>query len=169
MDLDSLQTLGAETWLNDHVINFIAKQVIQRETPDTHCYSSYSFSRLLHNSSDAGRYDFFQVRRWHMSQDLRLIGTIFNCKNLLVPINKDNLHWLLLHVNLESRLISLYDSGGQSNRYRQHQQGVFNGNAKVSTGGRGGGGSRATSKDHKPSSMDNLRQIRLHTTADYWI
>ena len=67
VDLSSLQTLGAETWLNDHVINFIAKQLIQRETPDTHCYSSYFFTQLLRNASDENSCDFSQVCNWHRS------------------------------------------------------------------------------------------------------
>ena len=114
VDLGSLQRLVTETWLNDQVINFIAKQVIQQGTSDIYCYSSYFFSKLLHNSSAAGRYDFATVRNWHRSRELRQTGTtIFDYKHLLVPINKDNYHWLLAHVDIESRKICLYDSSGE--------------------------------------------------------
>ena len=68
---------------------------------------------LLHNSSDASRYDFSAVRNWHRSRELRQTApTIFDLKHLLVPINEDNSHWLLIHVDIESRKICLYDSSG---------------------------------------------------------
>ena len=117
VDLDGLQRLGAETWLNDQVINFIAKQVIQQGTPNTYCYSSYLLSTLLHNSSDASRYNFSTARNWHRLRELRQTGTtIFDFKHLLAPINEDNSHWLLVHVNVESRQICLYDSSGSQTK-----------------------------------------------------
>ena len=113
VDLGSLQRLVTETWLNDQVINFIAKQVIQKGTSDIYCYSSHFFSKLLHNSSAVGRYDFATVRNWHRFREQRQTGTtIFDYKHLLVPIDKDNSHWLLVHVDIESRKIYLYDSSG---------------------------------------------------------
>ena len=50
VDLRSLQRLALETWLNDQVINYVAKQVIQPALVGTLCYSSYFFSRLRHNA-----------------------------------------------------------------------------------------------------------------------
>ena len=113
VDLEGLQRLGAETWLNDQVINFVAKQVIQQETSNIYCFSSYLIAKLLRNSSEERRYDFSTARNWHRPRELRQTGTtIFNFKHLLVPVNEGNSHWLLVHVDVESRLICLYDSGG---------------------------------------------------------
>ena len=84
MDLEGLQRLGNETWLNDQVINFVAKQVIQQETPNTYCFSSYLIAKLLRNSSDESSYDFSTARNWHRPRELRQTGTtIFNFKHLL--------------------------------------------------------------------------------------
>ena len=113
VDLEGLQRLGAETWLSDQVINFVAKQVIQQETPNTYCFSSYLIAKLLRNSSDESRYDFSTARNWHRPRELRQTGTtILDFKHLLVPVNEGNSHWLLVHVDVESRRIRLYDSGG---------------------------------------------------------
>ena len=104
MDLEGLQRLGAETWLNDQVINFVAKQVIQQETSNIYCFSSYLIAKLLRNSSEESRYDFSTARNWHRPRELRQTGTtIFNFKHLLVPVNEGNSHWLLVHVDVESR------------------------------------------------------------------
>ena len=113
MDLEGLQRLGAETWLNDQVINFVAKQVIQQETSNIYCFSSYLIAKLLRNSSEESRYDFSTARNWHRPRELRQTGTtIFDFKHLLAPVNEGNSHWLLVLVDVESRLICLYDSGG---------------------------------------------------------
>ena len=63
--------------------------------------------------------NFADVRRWH----LRVEEGLFNLRELLVPINKNNAHWLLLRVDLEKFEIRLWDSLGldQTNqRYLQN-------------------------------------------------
>ena len=42
VDMYSFQRLAPETWLNDQVMNYVAKQVIQPATRNTFYYSSYS-------------------------------------------------------------------------------------------------------------------------------
>jgi hypothetical protein len=72
-----------------------------------------------------GRYNFAQVHNWHRSRELRQTGTIFDCKHLLVPINEDNSHWLLLRVNIESRQLYLYDSSGSQTNANNNNSGYL--------------------------------------------
>ena len=58
VDLRSLQQLAPETWLNDQVINYVAKLVIQTLRGDAFCYSSFFFSHLLHNTTRIEGYNF---------------------------------------------------------------------------------------------------------------
>ena len=112
VDMDSFQQLAPETWLNDQVMNYVAKQVIQPATRNTFCYSSFFFTRLLHNTSRIEEYDFTQVNNCHSSRGIRAIGAreIFSLQNLFVPINKDNSHWLLLQASFTDQKVYLYDS-----------------------------------------------------------
>ena len=111
VDLHSLQRLAPERWLNDQIINFVAKQIIQPATSRTYCYSSYFFSSLLHNSSRLGNYDFSQVHNWHNARGIREIGEIFSLRNLFVPINVTNSHcWILLQASVTEKKMYLYDS-----------------------------------------------------------
>ena len=110
VDPRSLQMLAPETWLDDQIINFVAKRIVQTATERTYCYSSYFFSTLLQNTSRQDRYDFNQVSNWHNSRKIHETGEIFSLHNLLVLINIDNSHWLLLHASVVEKTVYLYDS-----------------------------------------------------------
>ncbi len=115
----NLVRLREGVWLDDAIINFVSRQVVRDVMDIGHSYSSYFFSKLLHEGEETQRYDFGEVRRWHTNVDCGL----FNLRELYVPINKDNSHWLLLRVALESKTISIWDSLGwdPSNRkYLRH-------------------------------------------------
>ena len=55
-------------------------------------YSSFFFPKLLNEGNATPHYNFSDVRRWH----LRVEAGLFNLRELLEPINKNNAHWLLL-------------------------------------------------------------------------
>lgn len=112
VDPRSLQRHAPETWLDDQVINYVAKRIVQTATERTYCYSSYFFSTLLQNTSRQDRYDFDQVSNWHNLRRMRETGEIFSLHNLLVHINIDNSHWLLLHALVVEKTVYLYNSDG---------------------------------------------------------
>ena len=106
-------------WLDDEIINYVSKQIVEPVMDRGHVYSSFFFHRLLNEGNAAPHYNFADVRRWH----LRVEEGLFNLRELLVPINKNNAHWLLLRVDLEKFEIRLWDSLGldQTNqRYLQN-------------------------------------------------
>ena len=79
-----------------------------------HVYSSFFFPKPLNEGNTTPHYNFADVRRWH----LRVEAGIFNLRELLVPTNKNNAHWLLLRVDFGTSEIRLWDSLGldQNNR-----------------------------------------------------
>ena len=97
-------------WLDDELINFVSKQVLEPVMDRGHAYSSFFFSRLLREGEMNPQYDFSGVQRWHT----RIEAGIFNLRELFVPINKDNSHWLLLRVDFEASEITLWDSLGSN-------------------------------------------------------
>ena len=95
-------------WLSDDSINYFFKHILQPSTGNTHCYSSYFFSKLLHDTTEPDNFDFTSVHRWHR----RIESSIFNLDSLFVPINRHNNHWLLMHVRFTDKTVVLYDSLG---------------------------------------------------------
>ena len=104
----SFARLREGVWLNDEVINYVSKQVIEPVMDRGHVYSSFFFPKLLNEGGTTPQYNFSEVRRWH----LRVAAGLFNLRELHVPINKSNAHWLLLRVDFVTSEIKLWDSLG---------------------------------------------------------
>lgn len=99
--------LAEGAWLCDESINYFCKNIIQPTHDKVHFYTSYFFSKLLQHGQG---YNFDEVRRWHR----RITDGIFNLDSLLIPINRGNDHWLLLHIQPNEKTIHLYDSLGSN-------------------------------------------------------
>jgi len=64
------------------------------------------------NGQTEYNYDYNNVRTWGSA--LRRQNGILGVKEIYVPINKDNAHWLLLRADTELKTITLWDSLGQT-------------------------------------------------------
>ena len=56
-------------------------------------------------------YDHEKVQHWSDG----IAGGLFGLKNLFVPVNISNTHWIFLRVDFDSKMIELYDSMGGPN------------------------------------------------------
>ena len=62
-------------------------------------------------------YDHERVQHWSDG----IAGGLFKLKNLFVPVNISNTHWIFLRVDFDSKAIELYDSmGGPNPRNKQY-------------------------------------------------
>ena len=106
MHYSSFLTLRPAAWLNDEVINYATKKLIQPLNQRTHCYNSHFFSRCLIQTAEGPRFEYNDVKRWSD----RIPGGLDSLEDLYVPINKDNSHWVFIRVNFPTKTIHLYDS-----------------------------------------------------------
>ena len=111
MNLSSFITLQPCTWLNDEVINYMTRKLIQPINSRTHVYSSFFFTRCILPTPSGHEFDYAAVRRWSD----RIPGGLTNIDTLYIPINRGNEHWLFIQIHFPTRVISLYDSLGQNN------------------------------------------------------
>ena len=58
----SFSCLNEGIWLNDELINFFTKIIVQPLAPDIHCFSSYFFQTLLNEKEANPRYNFNSMR-----------------------------------------------------------------------------------------------------------
>ena len=93
-------TLQPNTWLNDEIMNYVCKNIISPIRDDIIFFSSYFFTKLIGLRRD--RYDYKEVKGYGLGTGNRATyresNDIFKRKELYVPINKDNQHWLHLRV-----------------------------------------------------------------------
>jgi len=117
----SLMTLQPEEWLNDEIMNYFCKNIISPTSDDIGIFSSFFFTRLTRlkrNSSGELVYHYdkeakaFGLGTGNRATKYKESRDIFKLKELYVPINKDNNHWLHLRVIFESKRIELRDSLG---------------------------------------------------------
>jgi len=101
-------------WLNDELMNFLCGVVLQAEYPNVLILNSYFMSALIKHDvplpPGEEYYDFGRVRRWIREQ--KLPGTkrsIFDFEKILVPINAGSVHWIFIFVDMQSKLLRLYD------------------------------------------------------------
>jgi len=112
----SLKTLNPSLWVTDEVINSFLLKVLHPSlrSNDTYFFNSFFFSALLSTGS-TGRnvptYDFSAVSRW--GNKLRRKGGVLGLKELFVPINHQNVHWLFLRVHMAEKTIVLWDPQGR--------------------------------------------------------
>ena len=86
-----------------------------RSDPQTHCYTLHFFSKVLLVSGDNVIYDYRDVVGWSD----HIEGGLFNLKQLFVPINIMNTHWIFIRAHFESKTIEIYDSFGFPNHHYQ--------------------------------------------------
>ena len=97
MDFGSLLPLE---WLNDEAINFYVGTILfDRLSADSRVgiFSSFFYAKLL----EVGVGD---MKRWHRKDSLHLLDKI------VVPINVNNMHWVLAVVDRVRKEIRYYDS-----------------------------------------------------------
>jgi len=111
----------ADKWLNDEVMNSLvalinhrAKQVAcmlaaglraAAGIPRTFMFNTFFFARLCER---AGCYDYDGVRTWGFKNGLD-VGSV---DRILIPVNVENLHWVLVIVDVKERRFLFFDSLG---------------------------------------------------------
>uniref|UniRef100_A0A1B0BYW3 Ubiquitin-like protease family profile domain-containing protein n=1 Tax=Glossina palpalis gambiensis TaxID=67801 RepID=A0A1B0BYW3_9MUSC len=105
-----IRTLCDNNWLNDKIIDFYMKLLIERserKSPSSNLPSVYAMGTFFVPRLMSSGYD--GVKRWTNKVD------IFSKDILLIPINLAQVHWSIVIINLKERTIKYYDSMGYSN------------------------------------------------------
>jgi Ulp1 family protease len=116
IQLQSLQTLHLQTWINDEVINFYLLLLNQRDEfiawkhgrPRSHCFSSFFMTSFL---SDTDTYQFHLVQRWANHVPGK---NIFTLELLVFPINISNNHWTCVIAYMQTKQLHYHDSSAGS-------------------------------------------------------
>jgi len=111
--------LEAEKWLNDEVMNSLVALINHRAQrvscmlaaglpaaagiPRAFMFNTFFFSRL---SERAGCYDYDGVRTWAVKNGL----DVSSVDRILIPVNVENLHWVLVVVDVKGRRFLFFDS-----------------------------------------------------------
>ena len=103
---NSFNTLKPSVWLNDEVINIYSKLIItelQEKGEKIYCFRSDFMNQL----NSEGKFSYEKVKRWsrHVPN-----GDIFELEKLFIPINIDNMHWILAVIYMQEKRIQIYDS-----------------------------------------------------------
>ena len=117
-------------WLNDEVINFRIDQLreateldLVRQAPQAspfHFFSSFFYTRLM-NQTERGvdrRYCYANVSRWTRGAPRHLFAN----RLAFVPVNVDQLPWILVVIDFELHTITLYDPLDGSSKARSISQ-----------------------------------------------
>ena len=110
-----LASLKEGTWMVDSPMTFFLKNYVQDADRRIYCYSS-AFFKLLYRIG--GQYRYEEVQGWSNACE----NGIANIKELYVPINIGNYHWIFLRVSVEDKRIELYDSMGLNPENRQYME-----------------------------------------------
>ncbi|NXG50996.1 SENP2 protease, partial [Psilopogon haemacephalus] len=100
---EDIGTLREHRWLNDEVINFYMRLIVERNKKEgfaaVHAFSTFFYPKLISGGYAA-------VRRWTRGVDLFQQDLIF------VPIHL-RVHWALVVIDVRRKTIKYYDSMGQ--------------------------------------------------------
>ena len=99
--VEGFHTLNAGGWLNDEVLNFVGRGILDQVRDSAHVLSTFFFQCLVNN----GEYNSANVPTWAHPG---------HANDILVPINRSNTHWLFLHVDRSTNTIAMYDSLGRN-------------------------------------------------------
>ena len=88
-------TINSGLWLTYEIINYVPQSIIQPDIPRMHCYIVYFFQLLL-GSETSPTYNYAAVNNW--SSNIDVVASIFDLRELYIPINKGDVHWILLRV-----------------------------------------------------------------------
>jgi len=129
--LTDLQRLCGSSWLDDELMNSFAALINHRDellataaagtgdaaeeaggqqAPRTRMFSTFFFSRL---SARVGCYDYAGVRRWGTKLRLNLEAV----DTILIPVNLQRTHWVLVMINVKDRAFLYYDSFGSHDTF----------------------------------------------------
>jgi sentrin-specific protease 1 len=119
LDHRSFSKLKAGEWLNDEIINAYVELIRKRNKTDETCtrtlvFTTFIYSKLAEEIKER-TYTYTTYKRiW----ERRLKIDINKVDQILFPINKNNVHWILCRVNVnkENPFIEVYDSLPSSNK-----------------------------------------------------
>ncbi len=116
VDVKSIKRANPGIWLNDVLMSNFLLRVLKKLVNDPHAYyfNTFFMSQLLSTGTsgrDPPRYNFGNVRRW--TRKIRRQGGLLGMRDVFVPINHTNSHWLSIHVEMNEHKITIRDSMGQ--------------------------------------------------------
>ncbi|KAI8852196.1 hypothetical protein BC829DRAFT_440920 [Chytridium lagenaria] len=103
--LQSIVTPSA--WLNDEAINGYFS-LLSRKHPDVKFMSTFFYTSLM-GSARRKVYNYEAVSKW--TRKLTPMG-IFGYSRVIIPINQNNSHWSMIHIDMIAHTIEYYDSLG---------------------------------------------------------
>jgi hypothetical protein len=86
----SILTLNPGQWLNDEIITYVSRAIINQGLQRMHSYSSHFFGKLIGPDEEHPQYDFAAVANW--SNNIDGIESALNLRELYIPINKNSVH-----------------------------------------------------------------------------
>ena len=100
--------LAPRRWINDELIDYIARKLIRPGAMDIHPYISHSMTSLLNPGQDAPYHDYRGVSDYVRS----IKGGLLHLDELYVSINANLSHWNFTRVKPQTKVIELWDSLG---------------------------------------------------------
>ena len=127
----SFKRLKTQTWLNDEIINLYMKLLDNLDSELCQFDSSRKRKRTLFFSTffmfclliRDGQYQYDQVKRWTKSR--RIDNNIFEYKQVIIPINLSNTHWILIYVDISEKTVISADSMGSNGRSTVYTRAVM--------------------------------------------
>ena len=100
VERQDMLTLGPTRWLNDNIINFVGKVLIQpwrgRGAARVHVFSTHLMNKLLSGTDSADGYNFAEAARWCE----RVPGGMRDLKEIFIPINPGGNHWNFIQIGV---------------------------------------------------------------------
>lgn len=132
LDAKTVERVLPGKWINDEIINAVAhvlenryetllrftalySPVVRRPNKMINCMVATTW--IFPSMESASRGELMRkVRRFPYSTTLTLIlarfeqTSVFSLRNMVIPINVDNVHWITADISFAQRLIYFYDS-----------------------------------------------------------
>jgi sentrin-specific protease 1 len=113
--LRSFLTLRPGRWVGDEVINRYLRIIVSKHNEDClktgqrlcYAYGTQFLVRMIEIKEKVERYDYEGVRRWSRFVPGK---NLFDLDKLFIPINENNVHWMLVVVSFQECCIRFYDS-----------------------------------------------------------
>lgn len=100
-----IKTLCDGQWLNDNIIDFYLNLVAERSSKIGKKYSSFSFSTHFYSTLE-GPKGYQGVARWALRKKVNVTEQDF----IIIPINRNQVHWCLAVINNRQKRFEFYDS-----------------------------------------------------------
>ena len=91
--------------MNDAIINAfltVLNTVCKLKKLKIHIWQTHFFTKLYANK----KCNYNEVERWHKNVD----GSIFEKDIVIIPVNKDGVHWVVIAIYIVEKRIEYYDS-----------------------------------------------------------